>query len=201
MEAVFRWQDEAALVEALRQGDPEAYEQLIEQYADGVYRVAFRLLQNQHDAEDAMQEAFLSVYLNIGSFQGQARLSSWLYRIATNKAMDLLRKRSRKTEAATDAWEDLGENAEEWLPDAQAVLPEDWAERQEVQALIQEGLATLSPGLRAAFVLFEMEGLRMDEVAETLEISPSAAKVRVHRARQALRGFLAARLREPEGEE
>ena len=194
MDAAFRWQNEAELLAALKRGEPEAYEQLIEQYADGVYRVAFRLLQNQHDAEDAMQEAFLSAYLNIDAFQGQAKLSSWLYRIVTNKAMDLLRKRSRKTEAATDALEDLGEDAGEWIPDADAVLPEDWVERQEIQALIWQGLETLSPGLRAAFVLFEMEGLRMDEVAEALEISPSAAKVRVHRARQALHKFLAVHL-------
>lgn len=186
--------DEAELLAALQRGEPEAYETLIERYADGVYRTAYRLLQNQHDAEDAMQEAFLSVYLHIGDFKGNAKLSSWLYRVATNKALDLLRKRSRKTEAATEALEDLGEDAGEWIPDAAAVLPEDWAERQEINAVIAEGLERLSPGLRAAFVLFEMEGLRMEEVAEVLEISPSAAKVRVHRARQALRKFLAERL-------
>lgn len=196
MKSALRWQTEAELLAALQRDEPEAYEQLIEQYADGVYRVAFRLLQNQHDAEDAMQEAFLSAYLHIDDFQGQAKISSWLYRIVTNKAMDLLRKRGRKTEAATEALEDMGEDAGEWIPDANAVLPEDWAERQEVQALILKGLETLAPGTRAAFVLFEMEGLHMEEVAEALKISTSAAKVRVHRARQALRVFLADRLRE-----
>ena len=190
----FPYPNEAALVAALREGRADAYEQLIEQYADGVYRTAYRLLQNPHDAEDAMQEAFLTVYLRIGDFQGQARLSSWLYRIVTNKALDILRKRQRKTDAATDALEDLSEDAAELLPDAQAVLPEDWMARREINDLITAGLETLSPSLRGAFVLFEMEGLSMEEVADALGISVSAAKVRVHRARRALRDFLSAHL-------
>ncbi len=192
--SAFPYADEATLIAALRRGEAEAYEQLIEQYADGVYRTAYRLLQNPHDAEDAMQEAFLTVYLRIGDFQGQARLSSWLYRIVTNKALDMLRKRQRKTDAATDSLEDLSEDAAELLPDTQAVLPEDWLARQEINALINAGLETLSPTLRAAFVLFEMEDLSMEEVADALEISVSAAKVRVHRARNALRAFLSSHL-------
>jgi len=191
---VFPFADEEALVAALKAGEPAAYEQLIEQYAEQVYRVAFRLLQNAADAEDALQEAFLAVYLRIGEFQGEAKFSSWLYRIVTNKALDIIRKRQRKTEAATDALEDLGDDAGEWIPDQQATLPEDWAERQEINDLIAEGLTHLSPKLRAAFVLFELEGLSMEEVAAALNVSPSAAKVRVHRARLALRQFLAQRL-------
>ncbi len=190
----FPYPDEAQLLAGLQANDPQAYEQLIEQYADAVYRVAYRLLQNPQDAEDAMQEAFLTVYLRVGEFRGQAKLSSWLYRIVTNKALDLLRRRGRKTDAATAALEDLGEDALERLPSAQEGLPEDWLERQEVLALIEQGLASLSPKLRAAFVLFEMEGLSMQETAEALGISLSTAKVRVHRARQMLRDYLAAHL-------
>jgi RNA polymerase sigma-70 factor (ECF subfamily) len=190
----FPYPTEAELVAALRRGEANAYEQLIEQYADGVYRTAYRLLQNPHDAEDAMQEAFLTVYLHIADFQGQSRLSTWLYRIVTNKALDLLRKRQRKTDAATDAWEDLSEDAEELLPDTQAMLPEDWLARREINDLITAWLESLSPSLRAAFVLFEMEDLNMEEVAEALEISVAAAKARVHRARRALQEFLSAHL-------
>jgi len=197
MTTTFPYTDEKALVAALKANEPAAYEQLIEQYADQVYRVAYRLLQNPHDAEDAMQEAFLAVYLRIHEFQGQAKLSSWLYRVVTNKALDILRKRQRKTETATEALEDLNEDAAELLPDPQAVLPEDWLMRQEINDLIAAGLATLSPRLRAAFVLFEMEGLSMEEVAAALNISPSAAKVRVHRARQALRAYLATHMPSP----
>ena len=190
----FPYPDEAQLLAALQAGHPEAYEQLIEQYAETVYRVAYRLLQNPQDAEDAMQEAFLTVYLRVGEFRGEARLSSWLYRIVTNKALDLLRRRGRKTEAATEALDDLGEDVAERLPDPSLPLPDDWVERQEINALIEQGLATLSPKLRAAFVLFEMEGLSMQETAEALNVSLSTAKVRVHRARQALRDFLAVHL-------
>ncbi len=184
------YNDETELIKALQRGEAAAYEQLIEQYADIVYRTAYRLLQNPHDAEDAMQETFLAAYLRVNEFEGKARLSSWLYRIVTNKALDILRKRSRKTDAATDSIEDLSEDAAELLADQEAVLPEDWAERRETAALIREGLEGLSPSLRAAFVLFEMEGLSMDEVASALNISTSAAKVRVHRARRALRDYL-----------
>ncbi len=193
----FPYESEKALIAALKANDPAAYEQLIEQYADQVYRVAYRLLQNPHDAEDAMQEAFLAVYLRIDEFQNQAKLSSWLYRIVTNKALDILRKRQRKTEAATNTIEDLGEDVAERLPDTQAVLPEDWIAQQEINDLITTGLETLSPRLRAAFVLFEMEGLSMEEVAAALNILPSAAKVRVHRARQALRDYLSAHMPSP----
>lgn len=186
--------NEAELVKALQRGEAAAYEQLIEQYADAVYRTAYRLLQNPHDAEDAMQETFLTVYLRINEFESKARLSSWLYRIVTNKSLDILRKHKRKTDAATDFIEDLGENAAELMADQSALLPEDWAERSEAADFIREGLESLSPSLRAAFVLFEMEGLSMEEVASALNISTSAAKVRVHRARRALRDYLSKRL-------
>ncbi len=193
-ESTFPYPTEDALLAALRQGHPEAYEQLIEQYADGVYRVAYRLLQNPQDAEDALQETFLTVYLQIGDFRGDAKLSSWLYRIVTNKALDILRRRQRKTDAATEALEDLGEETAERLAAPQSVLPEDWLERREIAELIEQGLAALSPRLRAAFVLFEMEGLSMQETAAALNVSLSTAKVRVHRARQALRTFLSQHL-------
>jgi len=190
----YQFQTEEDLVQALKSGETSAYEQLIEQYADSVYRTAYRLLQNDHDAEDAMQETFITVYLRINEFQGKSRLSSWLYRIVTNKALDIIRKQARKTDAATDAIEDMGEDAAELLPDNSAILPEDWAERRETNAIIQKGIASLSPTLRAAFVLFEIEGLSMEEVADALNISLSAAKVRVHRARQALRKYLSQHL-------
>lgn len=190
----YPYADEKSLIAALKEGRPEAYEQLIEQYADAVYRVAYRLLQNPQDAEDALQETFLTAYLSMGEFRGEAKLSSWLYRIVTNKALDIIRRRQRKTEAATEALDDLGEDLLEQFPDYQAMLPDDWMERREIQDLIAQGLATLSPRLRTAFVLYEMEGLSMQETAQVLDVSLSTAKVRVHRARQALRDFLAAHL-------
>lgn len=191
---LYPYADEDQLLDALKQGQPQAYEQLIEQYADTVYRVAYRLLQNPQDAEDALQETFLTVYLSVSQFRGDAKLNSWLYRIVTNKALDILRKRQRKSEAATQALDDLGEAMLEQIPDRQAVLPEDWVERQDIHEIIEQGLASLSPRLRTAFVLFELEGLSMQETAQVLNISPSTAKVRVHRARQALRDFLTAHL-------
>ena len=184
-------------VSRLQAGDPVAYEELIEQYAELVFRVAYRVLGNEQDAEDAMQETFLTVYRRIGQFRGEAKFSSWLYRIATNAALDLLRSRKRKQ----GVQEPLGgedETSDSELVDAIALLPEELLTTRETLEHIHEILASMSPKLSEAFVLYEMDGLSMQETAEVLGISPSAAKVRVHRARLLLQKELARCLSEVE---
>ena len=88
--------DEKAFVLRLQKGEARAYEELIENYSDMVYRVCYRILQNPQDAEDAMQEVFLTVYRKIGDFRGQSKFSTWLYKISTNTALGMIRSRNRK---------------------------------------------------------------------------------------------------------
>ncbi len=185
---------EQDFVKRLQAGDPAAYEELIENYAEMVYRVAYRILQDPHDAEDAMQETFLTVYRRIGSFRGDSKFSTWLYRIATNAALDMIRARQRK-QGQDLAWDETEEEGAP-LPDTLTPLPEEVLMRREALALLEEGLQQLSPKLRTALVLYELEGLSMKEVAEVLGISTSAAKVRVHRARLLLQENLQHRLAE-----
>ena len=189
-------QGDREFVERLKAGDPTAYEELIETYAEMVYRVAYRILQDPHDAEDAMQETFLTVYRRIGSFRGDSKFSTWLYRIATNVALDMVRARQRK-QGQDISWDDSEEEGAP-LPDTVTPLPEDVLLRQEVREILEEELQHLSPKLRTALVLYELEGLPMKEVAEVLGISESAAKVRVHRARLLLQERLRQRLTEME---
>ncbi len=186
---------ESEFIAALQTGDPLAYEQLIEQYADMVYRVAYRILQNEHDAEDALQETFLTVYRRIANFRGDAKFSSWLYRVATNVTLDIIRAKQRKQGEQTSI-EVLDEDEGSLLIDDVTPLPEEILLQKEAATELQRGLATLSPKLRTAFVLFELEGLSMKETAQTLEISESAAKLRVHRARLELQKRLVEQTRE-----
>ncbi len=173
--------DTDTLVQRLKANDPRAYEELLEQYADMVYRVAYRVLGDPHDAEDATQETFLAVYRNIQNFRGEAKFTSWLYRIAYNQAVQILRKRQRdRGQVRVDDIEDADEF---FLPDDITPLPEEFLQSQQLRECIQELLMELSPKLRAAFVLHEIEGLPLREVAEILEASESAVKMRVHRAR------------------
>lgn len=175
---------EQAFVARLKSGEAAAYEALIEQYADMVYRVTYRILENAQDAEDATQETFLTVYRRIGQFQGESKFSSWLYRVAVNAALDLLRARKRKQGVQTPLVDDGSDDeAEAVLMDEVTPLPEAWLTTQETLEHIHDILADMSPNLSEAFILYEINGLSMQETAETLGISLSAAKVRVHRAR------------------
>ncbi len=144
---------EQDLVSRLQASEPAAYEELIESYADMVFRVAYRVLRNEQDAEDAVQETFLTVYRRIGQFRGDAKFSSWLYRIATNTALDLLRARNRK-QGAQELLAVEDEEAESLLVDEVVPLPEEALTRRETLAHIRDILADMSPKLSEAFVLY-----------------------------------------------
>lgn len=178
---------EQELLARLQAGDKSACAACIDTYGPGVYRLALRLMKNEADAEDVMQETFLSAYRHIDRFEGRAGLSTWLYRIAYNAAMMRLRRPSPYTVSIDDTLE----------PDGPAQIPSqlfDWCclperefETREVRAFLQESLEELSESLRTVFVLRELEGLSTQETAVVLDISTDAVKKRLHRARLALR--------------
>ena len=174
-------------LEALKKKDKEAFAQLVDQNSDRIYRLALKMTGNPQDAEDVLQETFIKAYRYIGSFEGRSKLSTWLYRIATNEALMLLRKRkdgvtSIEEGVETDEGDTLPVQIVDWC-----CLPEKELMSTESQAVLHEAAMHLSDANRAAFLLRDVEGLSTHDAAEALDISESALKVRLMRARMQLR--------------
>src|SRR6476660_9620913 len=171
-----------ALVERCRQGDLGAFEELYRAHAGKLFSVACRMLGNTADAEDLLQEIFLSAHRKLESFRGEAALGTWLYRLATNHCLDYLRSRAARTNQVTDALED----------DAGAVEPggRTLAEQTVTKMDLERALAMLPEGCRAAFVLHDVQGLEHGEVAQALGIAEGTSKSQVHKARLRLRSLL-----------
>ncbi|MCL4684795.1 sigma-70 family RNA polymerase sigma factor [Myxococcota bacterium] len=186
---------EERLVIALRSRDEDAYEQLVRAHGGRMLAVARRLLGDSEDAPDAVQEAFVSAFRSIDSFEGQARLSTWLHRIVVNAALMKLRTRRRKPEQPIDdllpTFEADGHHREPgkpWQPAARL-------EQREVHRLVRENIAKLPDAYRTVLVLRDIEELDTAEVAALLEVNAGVVKTRLHRARQALRTLLDPHLR------
>jgi len=186
---------EERLVIALRSGDEDAYEQLVRAHGGRMLAVARRLLGDSEDAPDAVQEAFVSAFRSIGSFAGQARLSTWLHRIVVNAALMKLRTRRRKPEQPIDdllpTFEADGHHREPGKP----WQPAERLEQREVRRLVRENIAKLPDVYRTVLVLRDIEELDTAEVAALLEVNAGVVKTRLHRARQALRTLLDPHLR------
>ncbi|MDX2180381.1 MAG: RNA polymerase sigma factor [Bryobacteraceae bacterium] len=185
---------DAALVALARSGDGDTFRVLVERHSRKVFRLAFRLTGNEQDSEDIVQETFLRAYRNLNSFDQRAVFSSWLYRIATNHALDVLRARRHRTAeslSAADPQETpLSERVAAPQPD-----PERLAMSARDQERIRIALDELTPQERAAFTLRHFEGYSIAEIQESLSISANAAKHAVFRAVQKMRRTLG----EPEG--
>ncbi len=181
--------DETALIGALRQRDPDAFRIFFERYADRVYGLAFSLVHNEQDAEEVVQATFLAAFNAIDRFEPRARISTWLYRIAYTGALLVLRRRHPMEEPLPEADGALPVPSAlvDWtaLPDAEAL-------RAEEHEVLRNAINQLSPLLRGAFILRDVEGLSTAECAEVQGITQSACKVRLHRARLALRELLSA---------
>lgn len=175
---------------ALQRKDKGAFARLVDAHSAQIYRLGLKMLGNEQDAEDVLQETFIKAYQNIESFEGRSKISTWLYRIALNESLMRLRKR-------TDAQVDLDAGIEtddgEIIP-RQIVdwccLPEKELMSHESRQAIQRAITALSDANRAAFLLRDVEGLSTREAAEVLEISESALKARLMRARLQLRELL-----------
>jgi RNA polymerase sigma-70 factor (ECF subfamily) len=188
--------DEEALLAGLRAGAVSAQEQLVRAFAGRIKAVAERYVRNEEDANDVVQETFLSAFKALASFAGNARLSTWLHRIAVNAALMRLRARSRRSEEAhAGELEDLlprfvGLGAHATPQRAFTALPGEDLERAETQAHVRRCIDQLPETYRTALLLRDIEELENEEVAARLGVTVNAAKIRVHRARQALRTLL-----------
>ena len=179
----------AAVLARARRGDSDAFRALVDTHSRSVFRLAFRMTGNEQDAEDVVQESFLRAYRQLGRFESRANFGTWLYRIVSNCAVDLMRsKQARHDQVRGDS---LDQGGAMELPAADLPGPERMAESAEIERRVQDALQELSPLERAAFTLRHYEGRSIDEISETLGLGTSAAKHSVFRAVRKLRVALA----------
>ncbi|HEU4558721.1 MAG TPA: sigma-70 family RNA polymerase sigma factor [Longimicrobium sp.] len=181
---------QAELLERLRAGDEAAFERLVREQTPILLRVARRLLHSEEEARDAVQDAFVAAFRGLPSFRAESRLGTWIYRIAVNAALARLRARSGAPEVSLDDW--LPRFVEDGHPtEPAAPWPADSGpERREVRERVRAAIDRLPETHRTVLVLRDIEELSTDEAAQALGITPGAVKVRLHRARQALRTLL-----------
>jgi RNA polymerase sigma-70 factor (ECF subfamily) len=190
--AAFTAEPDESLVRRVCAGETACFELLMRRHNERIYRTVRAVLGDDADAEDVMQQAYVSAYQHLAAFEGRARFSTWLTRIAINEAYARLRKRRRSllvSDAPPPPWdEDATANDE---PESSGPTPEQIAARVEMQALLERAVDTLSVPNRMVFVLRSIEGLSTAETAACLDISEEAVKTRLHRANEALRLWLA----------
>jgi RNA polymerase sigma-70 factor (ECF subfamily) len=182
------------LVERARAKDEAAFEELVGRYDDKLYRLAMRFVRNETDAQEILQDAFLSAWRNLPTFEGRAQFGSWMYRVTVNAALMLLRSRNRHPEVTVDDVEPTALNNAVAESGQSMRGSADWSQRadeqlqsQEMRAHIQASVDSLPEGLRTVFLLRDVEELSTEDTAEMLGLSVPAVKTRLHRARLALR--------------
>lgn len=187
--------DDLRLIDALRTGSERAYEELISRFQQPVYTLAFRLLNDQSDAADVVQEVFLKVFRNIANFRGQSSLKTWMYRITVNEAHNARRWffRHRRREVELDSSPEDSHNWKEIIPDGSR-SPFDVAFDREQHVMIEAALERVNPIFREAVVLRDITDLSYEEIAEVLGVSLGTVKSRILRGREALREELAGSL-------
>ena len=179
------------LLQELKSGIPSAFKRLFNLYSPRTFNVAFRMLQNKQDAEDVTQDVFLQVYKSLKHFRGDAKISTWLYRITVNLSLNHQRKRKFKrwisinTESSPSI---INENDDESFDIAGA--PEEnpayEMERKETEQIVQEAIKSLPEQQRVAVLLYRYEGLSYEEIAKIMDVSVASVESRLHRAKIAL---------------
>lgn len=184
--------EERALVVALRRGDDGAYRRLVAGYGPRLLAVAGRYLRNEEDARDCLQEAFLQAFRSLPGFAGHSRLSTWLHRIVVNCAlMRLRRSRSRPEEPIEPLLPTFLEDGHPVVGYRDWQAPADeLVERHEIRDLVRSAIDRLPETYRTVLLLRDIDDLDTAESAELLGVSANAVKIRLHRARQALRELL-----------
>ena len=179
---------DAALVDELREGSERAFDYLVSLYQRPIYNFVFRLLEDPADAPDVTQEVFLKVFRNIGEFRGECSLKTWIYRIAVNEASNLRRwfSRHRRRELSLDDNNNGHLDVAATLADPQETAYERVL-RQERMRVIGKALAQVKESFRIAVVLRDIEGLSYEEIAEVLQVSIGTVKSRILRGREALK--------------
>lgn len=189
---------ERRLVRRLKQGDERAFQELVETYQDRVFSLVLRMMGNRQEAEDVAQEVFFSVYRAMHRFRGDARLYTWIYRIAVNACRSRLKylkgrnlDRQQSADEQTLAKGDAGRSPQGSIPGPEAVV-----QGNRLQMAIARELAKLDPDHRQVLVLRDIQGLSYEDIAKITGLAPGTVKSRLHRARVALKSRLKAELGE-----
>lgn len=177
--------NEKELIARLQARDEAAFEELIRQYEKKVYSLCARMCGNAEDAEEAAQDAFLALWRGIDRFRQESSLSTWIYRLASNACIDLMRRKKKGAGSVSLDDEELFVDAVDPAPQ-----PHEEAERRETQRLLQEGLLSLPAEYRSILLLREIEGLSYSEISATLDLELGTVKSRISRGRTLLRNFL-----------
>ena len=184
--------DERQLLAQLRAGDEAAFEQVVQLYGGRMLAIARRFLNNEHDAQDAVQEAFTSAFRALDRFNGDSLLSTWLHRIVVNAALVQLRSRRRRGERTIEELLPRFDRGGEWLDD-----PTPWTEaretaleRRDSREMVRRCIEKLPASYRSVLLLRDIEELDTEETARLMAVTSTAVKVRLHRARQALKTLI-----------
>lgn len=190
---------EAWLIERAQQQDESAFDQIVELYADKLYNYIVRMLGNSQDAEDVLQEVFLRAYQGLPQFNGRASLSTWLFRIATNLCIDHYRKQERRVKTVSiyrERADDSEDENEEWeFPDMQTPDPMQAVLDKELQEVVERAVQELSPKLKTILLMYDVEGLSYEEIAQALGVPMGTVKSRLHLARTEIQKKVSAYLR------
>ena len=176
-------------LDALRNGDRKEFAKLVEMYSDSIYRVAIRMLNNPTDAEDVLQETFIKVMRSIENFEGRSNLSTWLYRIAVNESLMVLRKQKPEVAVAEDDFldDDDGNSYPAFQILDWCCLPEEEFMTNETRKMLNQAIRNLPQSLKSVFILRDVEGLSIRETSEALDLTETNVKTRLLRARLKLR--------------
>jgi RNA polymerase sigma-70 factor (ECF subfamily) len=178
-------------IEALKNGDQQAYKSLVDSFSRKVYNLCLSLLHNQEDAEDATQEVFSAVFSSINTFKGDSKLSTWIYRISVNKCKEIQRKKSRKKRFGfLVPLENLETKSLNTIP-ANFIHPGIELENQERAAILFGAINSLPENQKIAFSMHKLEGIPYDEIAAIMGMSLSSIESLIFRAKQNLRTKLA----------
>ena len=182
--------NENELIRLLQNGDSEAFKNIVTDHQDQILNTCYRFLRNREDAEDVAQDVFVEAFQSVKSFRGDAKISTWLYRIAVTKSLDFIRRGKRKKRFALlkSIWvmEEQGED----LPVATEPDPHMQLEKKERQRLLNEALDAIPDNQRIAITLSKYEGLSNKEITEVMDISLSAVESLIHRAKKNLENKL-----------
>lgn len=180
--------EDAPLVAATQAGDGGAFGQLVSRYDRKLFRIAYHIVHNAEDAQDVVQDSFIKMFQNIGRFQAQSKFSTWLYRIVINQSLMALRKQRTKPLVAivpgdsNEEEDQIPIDLSDWRPN-----PEEQYTESELRDLLTRLLHELRPALRVVFIMHDIEGQPLQEVANALDLTVSAVKTRSLRARLYLR--------------
>jgi RNA polymerase sigma-70 factor, ECF subfamily len=177
--------DDAAVVARVRAGEKDCFRVLVERHSHEIFRLAFRMMGNEHDAEEVVQDTFLRAYRSLDRFELRSSFSTWIYRIATNRCYDLLDQRKSRPEPSP-AFDPEEPRPEDQIPSAMPG-PERSLLSGEIAERLRSVMFQLTAAERTAFVLRHYEGQSIEEIAKILNIGPGAAKNSIHRAVQKLR--------------